>query len=399
MKNKIILYFLMSILFSFIVNANMIDEADQVAAEIEEFVDDDSVIVIGDHLSKTERWALAFVKERYLEIRNTKQIKEEDYFKDNYSGVTVAFLGGPQQNSLSKLYLDTLEVTEKNEYSFGYVIYLKDEQGNKFMVFSDKAGFGNTPRDLSKSPLAKVIPEKYIPAVVTVVGFSLLWLWQFLFRIFNRIFRSVGSSKILKLVKKKKMALHFKGFRVFGIRIKYREWFSIVGAAIIFAIAIATSFYAENWLDLILVAVIVNVIIYFIRHFTRLIMDKMHDHHTEYVFWWWGALVTVCTGWLGNTFSLSGYTIKEKDTDHKAKIAYVIDILTFLFAVVFVIWNFIAPTIIIQMAMLMSMSIAVIQMLPVEPFNGKIVYNWKKWLWWISFIPMLAVYIVVNVIV
>jgi hypothetical protein len=49
--------------------------------------------------------------------------------------------------------------------------------------------------------------------------------------------------------------------------------------------------------------------------------------HTEYVFWYWGAFVTVFSGWLGNTFALAGYMISEKSSDKKlqAKIQYLIN--------------------------------------------------------------------------
>ena len=102
---------------------------------------------------------------------------------------------------------------------------------------------------------------------------------------------------------------------------------------------------------------IVNIIIYSIMHVTRILMDTKHKLHTEYHVWVYGAFITLFSGWLGNTFSLAGYTVTDKGTEDQkleGKIKYVSTMILVLFAIIFSIWNILWPSIVIQMCMVLS---------------------------------------------
>jgi hypothetical protein len=377
--------------------ADFMDEASSIQGNIIDFISgDETIIVEGKYASNSEKAIIWFLQENFAQISQIPSISEAEFNQEEFSG-TVILLGGPNQNQITKEVLNDLSYTkEEDKLSFGIVTYLTGER--KYLIFSDFAGYDNLPRtSAQKSPLANFMPVEYVPAAATVASVSLLWLWNLLSKIFGKVFRKILAAKILKYFKKKSIKEHFKGFHMWGIRIKFREWLSILTAAIIFAVAISYTYVQNNLLNLLLSIVIVNGIIYTIRHLTRLVMDKRHDLHTEYHVWIFGALLTIFSGWLGNTFSLAGYTLSdEKNTKKEGKIKYFINLITFLMALIFFVWNFLTPAVILQMCVILSITISFLQMFPITPFAGKTVIKWNKFIWLITFIPMALVYIAVN---
>ena len=99
----------------------------------------------------------------------------------------------------------------------------------------------------------------------------------------------------MRRLKKKKIKPNFRGFYVKGIRLKLREWISVFLAAIVFALCISYTFFVNEPGVFILIFINIgsNSIIYGARNLTRLIMDRHQGIHTEYVFWYWGALITL----------------------------------------------------------------------------------------------------------
>ncbi|MCK5107499.1 MAG: hypothetical protein KAQ83_02125 [Nanoarchaeota archaeon] len=383
------------LLFSNICFAADFASVDDVKLDLDEFIEVDCILVFGHDLSKVERTSLKFLDTIYPDIATVESINATDY---NISINKIPILiGGPNQNELTQEILDKMVNITERELSFGILLFGTDNEGKKYVIFSDKAGLENVKKNLERSPLAKIIPIKFIPAAATGIGISLMWLWKFLFKFFYRAFRLTASSKIMRYVKKKKFKNEYKGFKFKGVRIKYREWFSILGAAAIFALASAYSFYSKDFKTLVYVSFFVNCIIYAIRHITRLVMDKRYSHHTEYVFWIWGGLITIISGWLGNTFCLAGYTLSESETKKGAKISYNINLWSFLASIIFLIINFVFPSKFMQMAVILCMSLAVIQMMPFKPFSGKNIYKWNLKKWYFTAIPMFMVYFLVSI--
>ena len=50
------------------------------------------------------------------------------------------------------------------------------------------------------------------------------------------------------------------------------------------------------------------------------------------------------------------------------------------------------------MIVLLAISITFMQMLPFSFFGGKAVYRWKPQLWWVSFVPLTAVYVLIMLV-
>ena len=204
-------------------------------------------------------------------------------------------------------------------------------------------------------------------------------------------------------LKKKKISSQFIGFIIKGIRIKLREWISIISAAIILALSISYTYFVNEPGIFIFISINIgsNAIIFSVRNLTRLIMDKHQGIHTEYVFWYFGAIITIASGWLGNTFSLAGYTIANKETESNklAKNEYLINIITFIAGTLFFIWNLYYPCTFAQMAAILAISLAFIQMLPIHPFIGKVIKTWKNRLWKITFALILIFYVIIILLI
>ncbi|NOZ81075.1 MAG: hypothetical protein GXP63_05365, partial [DPANN group archaeon] len=398
------LFHLLAFLFllqSLMVQGALVDDFSGIEEEVHAFLESSSgeiQIVQGTYTTAAERLAFAYLRESQPQVARMEPVPESSFAWDPNASTILVLIGGPKQNSISKELLDNPDLrVEHHELTTAVVDFVYEKGRKVAIIFSDKAGYYNAARtSAEKSPLASFIPVKYVPVVATGISFFLLWLWKFLFHFSNKILRLFVSAKVMKRIKKKELKAHFRGTHLKGIRIKWREWLAIFMAALVFAIAISYTFLSdESVLEFVLVNVLANMVIYALRNLTRLVFDRVHGHHTEYVFWWWGGLITILSGWLGNTFSLAGYVISEDEKDKKTegKVNFYINLMTFLAFLVFFVWNFLAPSVLVQMIMLLAISIGFIQMLPLRPFSGKSIYAWKKGVWWITFLPMLAFYV------
>ena len=141
-----------------------------------------------------------------------------------------------------------------------------------------------------------------------------------------------------------------------------------------------------------LLTISVNMVVYSVRHLTRILLDKRFGMSSEYKLWLWGALMTALTGWLGNTFALAGY-ITGVERHRAGQVNYTCNVVSFTAFTIFGVLNWLRPSVPFQMVMLLAISITFLQMLPFSPFDGKSIYHWKPRLWWVSFVPLTVLYV------
>lgn len=399
MKKLILFLLLIPIVYAGLPINDLAKDIESIRLKANNFSDigDDSVIVQGLYASPLEKMSFRYLSGNYEKMTKMKKISEQDYtpVKD------TILIGGPTQNSISaKLLNDPSFTVEKNDLKLGSVYFL-ESVNNSAIIFSDYAGYKNLPKRIFKSPLSKIVPPEYIPTVATIIGFSLLWLFNLIYKLLFKTLRYKFSSRIMKIVKKKELKEKFVGIKIKGIRFKLREWIAILVSATVWAASLSYLYLAPNT-DIILFLLMTigaNYIVYGLRHLVRLVMDKHHQLHTEYIIWIWGAIVTALTCWMGNTFAMAGYIISDKYSKIEGRIGYFTNLITFIAFMVLFIWNILNPSIFIQMLMLLSLGITFLQMLPFSPFAGKNIYRWNKKLWWFSFVPITISYIMVNLIV
>jgi len=402
MKKIFFLAIILLILSLNVSRAGILDDAQEIEGKIIEFLGEDYALVVkGTYVSPAEKMTYYYLKKERSELANANEISDTEFYY-NFSGVAI-LLGGPYQNYITKELLSNKDaIVQENEYSIGIVTFVT-YMNKKYIIFSDNAGYNNLPRtSAGKSPLTKFIPIAYVPAAATGISFFLLWLWNLLLKVLPKILKKSVANNILKKVKKKELKHEFLGFHFKGIRVKFREWFSICISAIIFALTISYTYYMtrDDIAVFILSTILVNAIIYSIRHLIRLLMDVHHEIHTEYHIWFFGAIITLISGFLGNTFSLAGYTISdETKTANEGKIQFMINTLTVVASASLFVWNIFFPNVIVQMSMILGISIAFLQLLPFTPFSGKKIYTWSKIAWIMVFIPSMIFYGFVNLVV
>jgi hypothetical protein len=162
-------------------------------------------------------------------------------------------------------------------------------------------------------------------------------------------------------------------------------------SAVIFALALAFSF--TNFFVFFFLHILVNCFVYAITTLTRLFMDKHFNMHREYKVWWWGAFITILTGFLGNTFSLAGYIVSDKENSkHQGMINLLVSGIFASFSLFFVYLHYATSALFFRMCMVLMLSITTIDLLPFEPFSGKAIYNWNKRNWLFVFIPVALMY-------
>ncbi|NOX71499.1 MAG: hypothetical protein GXO64_02255 [Candidatus Micrarchaeota archaeon] len=382
-------------------SADMMADAEALKGKLSDFVGaNEAVIVKGSYTSVTENALFYAVSKTYDELSDIPVVDEKEYDPAAWKGKVIILIGGPVQNGISrelmKKYADN---AEEIKLSAGRAVFI-DAGDIKAIIFSDNEGFDGIRKARENSPLAPLVSPEMVPVAATGVGTGLLIFWKFLAGLLTKVMKFKAASKIMKKVKKRELKKSFLGKTIRGVRIKVREWASILISALIFAVSLSY-IYLSPGMDIpvfLLLTVLVNFIVYSIRHGMRLVLDKHYGHHTEYHIWYKGAIITAITGWLGNTFSLAGYIVGEKKEENEGKVSFIINMATFAAFIVFWIWNFLEPNLIVHMAMLLTLAIAFLQMLPVSPFSGKGIFGWNKKLWMVGFAPLLIAYVLVNVI-
>lgn len=402
---KFVWSILLIILLCSPVYGNMHDDMNVIQDKLSKYTSSSKskLIVFGKFATTAEKLEFKFAQEKNPKLNKVSIVNESEDLSLNQS--IIYLVGGPTQNEISAKIKSEYEPTEQHDVSFG-IIETYNVSNQTFIILSDAQGYKNNPKaGVYKSPLAKIVPPEAVPLAATVATVSLMWLWHLLFLLLKKIGSFKLASKIKKYNKKRKLKKEFLGFNIFGIRIKLREWLAIAASATIFAAAASYVYiFKQHLFSFIALGIVINLLIYTVRNGVRLYLDKHHNIHTEYVIWYWGALLTVVSGWLGNTFSLAGYMISDAERTEKKKkteghVAFLVNLITFIVFIITALWNHFAPNTIIQRIMMLSIGITFLFMLPFKPFSGIYVYAWKKWLWWVFFIPLLVCYVAVNIIV
>ncbi|MDD9953850.1 MAG: hypothetical protein OXR66_05955 [Candidatus Woesearchaeota archaeon] len=369
--------------------------------ELETFTTDADIIMVqGSKIPVSLDVVMPLLRAVHPDYKGLPAYKEQELTQELREGKLILLVGGPEQSELAK---HVYETGTGNAYDVEAAkILLYEADGQKFLILSDNRGFGgNLERQTSYSPLAKIMPEAYVPAAAAGTGVILLLLAKAFKGLLFKATRYWVSSKLMAHVTKKATRRRYVGTKIFGIRVKFREIAAVIFAGMLFGFGIATSYYKPG-MSIVLfygTVMIVNIAIYLSRNGARVILDKHHGAHTEFKLWPYGIFVTAITAYFGNNCALAGYVdTKEKNPKTPpGELAYKVMSISYNVFFGLWIWNFFMPRPILQMAMLISLSLCFIQMFPIAPFDGIKIYQWSKKKWWWNFIPMLALYIAVHV--
>jgi len=369
------------------------------------FTEDNAVIVLGSDISSLERLTYFELKQQYPTMSAYPVKNDTNFVIEDFQGKVIILIGGPAQNTITaKVFDRNIPPTDTIDMVAGRVIMIQGEK-NKYVIFSDKNGLGLPRTARSNSPFAKIMPVEVVPIAAAASGIFLIWLWAFLSKIGVKVatgaVKGLGSNKILDRIKKKKeLKEEFHGFMFRGVRFKTREWIAVIIAAIIFSFSVSYMYLKKdvNLLIFFGANILFNVLFQSMKNIVRLIADRHRQTHSEYILWYWGAFVTLITGWLGQTFSLAGLTISNEQPDSNAqktsgKIAYFTNLgLIVIFLILFFLWMFATDSTFVQMIMIMALTAIFIDMMPFKPFPGQKMLQWSKLWYWITFLVMLVFY-------
>ncbi len=245
-----------------------------------------------------------------------------------------------------------------------------------------------------RSPLADYVPPAAVPAAATAATLSLMALWRLLSGLALKILRMTASDKLVTRIQEKEINPEFRGFELFGIKLKLREWLAVLTAATVFAASLSYLYLQPHspiiWVLLLTIGV--NMTVYSVRHLTRIFLNRRYGLDSEYKVWPWGAFLTALSAYLGNTFCLAGYVVGV-GREHQGRVNYSCNVVSFAaFSVAWLV-NWLQPSVLLQMVMLLAVSITFMQMLPFSPFDGKSIYRWNRRVWWLSFVPVAILYV------
>lgn len=357
----------------------------------------ESIVVVGSNLDGPEQ--------ALLEAART-QIPPQltpTYLDD--SGATLAFLenethniiliGGPSQNEISREYWNRGWIANETKKSVGDFMLKagRTRNGVIILLVTDSRGFANIRKEgVVASPLRFVMDEKYVPAAATGVTVSLMALLTLARTALERFFLGLG---------RKERKIKAQAIRLLGI--KLREVASLILASVVFATAITWVFTGPTYsfFPLLLVNLLVALITVIGHELVHLVFGRMFGLRMEYVFWPVGSLFTFLSAYLGNPFGLAGFLVEEEIPGMRMKIGLMklaAPFASISFALLFAIINALAPWEIFQMTFTIASTLAIVELLPFDPFDGRAVRRWNVFAWFFSFCAVAFLYIVINFI-
>jgi Zn-dependent protease len=139
---------------------------------------------------------------------------------------------------------------------------------------------------------------------------------------------------------------------------------------------------------------------------THRYMAWRHNVTTEYKFWFLGTIIMFITaiffGVVYSSPSRLAINDPKKMTVRQQAIVYgsgpIVSLIVFAVFLALIPLGGNAATI-GKLGASMNLLTAVYALMPFEPMDGRKVYIWKKWVWAVMFVPMLALYFALTIFV
>jgi hypothetical protein len=368
----------------------------------------DVIIVKAQDLAIQDSLIFTTARTVLKDFQNIKVILDTDI--NDFSDITsqykiVALLGGVQTNIYtSELFNDTR--WEESSTHFAAPIFMKlgthpDTERYIMIYYTTLETTNLENKAVEKSLLAGLMDKRMVPVVATVASISLLYLWSILSNILIEFFFDYSSEH----AQDHKKAKHFRN--LFSPKVQYtgnlasrREISGMFLAILVFAIALSWTWTEDltTFLELFIINIIIITLIYALRESLRIHFSHKKKLHTEHIFWPFGAVITLGSTILGNTFSLASYTILQDEDDIKdyGHMYFRIFILMFIITWILFIINLYIPSVILQMLYVFVIMSVVIDMTPVNPMDGADVKKWNGKKWAFLYIIVIITYISIN---
>jgi concanavalin A-like lectin/glucanase superfamily protein len=239
---------------------------------------------------------------------------------------------------------------------------------------------------IEQSPLNTILPRETVPLAATIITVTTIGLWQLFGSIIIEFLSDYSSERIIESKEtKKNLSSRLDKFRIPYIPLSTTELFHIFIAVVVFSIALSWTWGTsiDEILSLFLLNIVIIGFIYICRELLRVHYSSKLNIQTYHVLWPFGAILTIASSFLGNTFSLASYNTAENEDDGRyAQMLFQSNIIFYIVAAIIFVINFMVSHVVFQMIFIFLIMTLTIDMTPLKPMDGDIIRKWnaKKWM-------------------
>ncbi|HDM67395.1 MAG TPA: hypothetical protein ENG62_03305 [Thermoplasmatales archaeon] len=363
--------------------------------------EDNLIIIMGSKLSVSDQIFFTIMKTQINTIRNIEFqkdtcIEEVEELNETY----IVLLGGSKTNVLTNQLIDTINISEKLiAPPVNILLGLEEDAEKKIVIlYTLREEYNNLNKAVERSPLNPILGTGYTPIAATATSIILLYIWNTISGGLVELASDYTSESIIDritILHKKRRKRDLSIHRI----INPRETVAVIASAIVFSIAMSWTWSNEltDLLGMFLLNLIIIGSILLLRETLRQYLCYRYNVKTEHVFWPFGALLTLTSTFLGNTFSLASYTmIDEEEEKSFGRIVYLISIILYVFVLVVFLWNLFYPSIILQMMFTYTIMMLFIDFFPLPPMDGYDIRKWNLKAWIILYTLIIISYISIN---
>ncbi len=386
--------------------ASLSDAREKLRTFLEPYTQQDILAIQGSNITIQDRLIINLVRSQVTNVNDIETISDENITESIIQDYSVLVLIGSQRtNQYTEKVLSNHDV-EIESYLFASPFMLMlghDTTIDKdiLTLYTASELYNLENKAAERSPLAGVMDKKYVPMIATATSILALYLWNIFGNTVFEFLFDFTSEKVQDHAMEKRRKGKRKPLKQTSRRnIILKELAGIILAVLVFSTAMSWTWSSQlsEFYTAFLINLLVISLIFTIKELLRVYVSKRKKIQTEHVFWPFGALLTIGSTVLGNTFSLASYTYYDDVDDMKryGKMYFYIFLSVYLFSVLTFILNFLFPSVIFQMMFVFAIMSVFIDMTPVEPMDGHDVKSWNFNIWLLFYILVACSYLIMN---
>jgi len=367
------------------------------------------VFIEGSEIPVEDQAVFRFFKLQTSGIEKSETLKDSSVASLGSLGKEcVVVLGGPKTNLFGS---DLMESSENGSFVVSEEVVLApyqllfgqlNESGVHLLwIYSEKELILLENNAADRSLFGLVLDKKIVPIAATLLSMLLLWLWQSLGTTIVEFFSDFFSEKAKERRQKKrgikKLSRQKKELHRF---IDLHELGAILASSLVFS-----GVFTWVWVDELSSFWSLYLTNFLVVGGVLLVSESLRQYwcysskvSSEFVFWPFGAVLTVGSTLLGNTFSLASHPALADGEDEKkfGKIAFRVMLIGLIVVILSYVYNILYPSRIVQMLFVFLSMEIFIEMFPLQPMDGHDVKKWNPLVWGVFYVFVVLIYIVVN---
>ena len=375
-----------------VVQADLSSDIENASMLVTDFFDDvprqDVQIIKGSQISVEDTIVFNLIKSNTPDAQGMAIYPDTKFDEEKH----LILLGSHRTNRITKEF--DKDIDERQRYVFPpMVLELGTVQNKKVLeIYSQKELANNENKAIKRSPLNRFMNEKYVPAAATFFSVLLLYLWSMFGNTVMELANEFISSKIIER--------QDTGIKAHEL-INRKEVLAIIITVLVFAVTMSWTWveHLTDFADMLLLNILIVGLITALREGVRLFFCHRHKLKSEFRLWPFGAIATLISTYLGNTFSLVSYTLLDEDAADErffGKLSLGIAALTHVLALAAYIINLFTPSVVWQLIFVYGVMMNFIEFFPMEPFPGSDIRKWNFPVWLIGYIVVFVTYLFTN---